>query len=69
MQQETTKQENGTEKNGLFTTPVITLGIEQCADGTWRVSMDVSGLPDQRAADLAARHIQRTLCGEEIVMQ
>ena len=46
--------------------PTITTGYGQQPDGTWRVLLAVSGLPNEGAAKAAEEHLIHLFCGAQI---
>jgi hypothetical protein len=45
---------------------IITLDTTEMPDGTWCTSLTMHGFENQTVAELAADHMQKLFCGEEI---
>lgn len=46
--------------------PTISIGIDQCVDGSFVAALIVSGLKSEQQANAVANHMQRLFCGDEI---
>lgn len=52
--------------DALQALPTASIGADQHLDGSFSVTLTVSGLTSQEQANAAIEHMQRLLCGEEI---